>query len=77
MTLLADTVVRQRKEKHITQKQLAELTGINRAMICRLESETYTPSIIQLEKLGEVLDFEPTDMFVEERKAISHSKVSH
>ena len=76
MTLLADTVVRQRKEKHITQKQLAELTGINRAMICRLESETYTPSIIQLEKLGEVLDFEPTDMFVEERKAISHSKVS-
>ena len=59
----------QRKEKKITQKALAELTGINRAMICRLESETYTPSILQLEKLGEILDFEPIDMFTEEKDA--------
>lgn len=69
MTLLADTIVRQRKEKQITQKQLAELTGINRAMISRLEKRDYQPSIQQLEALGEVLDFEPVSMFAEEKEA--------
>ena len=64
MTLLADTVIRQRKEKQMTQKQLSELTGINRAMISRLEKQDYQPSIPQLETLGEVLDFEPISMFV-------------
>mgnify|MGYP002735028483 FL=1 len=54
MTLLADTVIRQRKEKQMTQKQLSELTGINRAMISRLEKQDYQPSIPQLETLGEV-----------------------
>ena len=69
--LLADTVSSHRKEKNITQKQLAELTGINRAMIGRLEKEDFTPSITQLETLGEVLGFEPISMFVEE-KAENH-----
>lgn len=68
MTLLADTVIRQRKEKQMTQKQLSELTGINRAMISRLEKQDYQPSIQQLETLGEVLDFEPISMFLEEKE---------
>ena len=66
MSLLADTISTQRKEKALTQKQLSELTGINRTMISRLEKEDYLPSIQQLETLAEVLDFEPTTMFVEE-----------
>ena len=65
MTLLSDTVIRQRKAKNMTQKQLSECTGINRAMISRLEKNDYQPSIHQLETLGEVLDFEPISMFVE------------
>ena len=64
--LLADTVSRKRKERNITQQQLAALTGINRAMISRLEKQDYQPSITQLEKLGEILDFEPVSLFVEE-----------
>ncbi len=68
MSLLAGTVVRQRKEKHMTQKQLSDLTGINRAMISRLEKKDYQPSIQQLETLGEILDFEPVNMFVEEKE---------
>lgn len=68
ITLLADTVVRQRKEKHMSQKQLSELTGINRAMISRLEKKDYQPSIQQLETLGEVLNFEPVNLFVEEKE---------
>lgn len=68
ISLLADTVIRQRKEKHMTQKQLSDLTGINRAMISRLEKKDYQPSIQQLETLGQILDFEPVNMFVEEKE---------
>ena len=68
MTLLADTVVRQRKSKRLTQKQLSDLTGVNRTMISRLEKKDYQPSIQQLETLGEVLDFEPVNLFVEEKE---------
>ena len=67
LSLLATTVANQRKAKNITQNQLAELTGINRSMISRLEKEDFTPSIMQLEKLGEVLEFEPVSMFIEDK----------
>ena len=66
LSLLAKQVTDSRKEKKITQQQLSDLTGINRAMLSRLESQDYTPSIPQLEKLGEVLDFEPISLFVNE-----------
>lgn len=76
LKLLASTVSSQRKAKNITQKQLSELTGINRTMISRLEKEDFLPSIPQLEKLGEVLDFEPISMFVEEKAVKAVSKFS-
>lgn len=65
---LVDTVIRERKAKGLTQVQLAEATGINRAMIGRLEKFDYTPSIDQLQKLGEILGFEVVDLFTEEEK---------
>ncbi len=64
--LLAETVLKLRKSKGLTQSQLAERTGINRSMIGRLESETYKPSIDQLEALAETLDFEITDLYINE-----------
>lgn len=67
---LVDTVIRERKAKGLTQVQLAEATGINRAMIGRLEKSDYTPSIDQLQKLGEVLGFEVIDLFTEEEKEV-------
>lgn len=66
LPLLADTVVCLRKKNSLTQQQLAALTGINRAMLSRLEKQNYLPSIPQLQKLGEVLAFDPTAFFVEE-----------
>ncbi len=50
---------------NITQAQLADQTGINRALLSRLETKNFTPSIEQLEALGEALKFEPTDMYVD------------
>ena len=68
---MAKTVSDKRKEKNITQTKLAEISGINRTMISRLESLDYTPSIDQLQKLGEVLDFDVVDLFVEEKRETS------
>ena len=48
---LADTVARLRREKSMTQAQLADATGINRALISRIEQHDFVPSIEQLEHL--------------------------
>lgn len=66
---MADAVINKRKEMGLTQAKLAEMTGINRAMISRLEQAEYTPSIDQLQAIGEVLHFEIVDLFEEEEKA--------
>ncbi|EOU1884061.1 nucleotide sugar dehydrogenase [Clostridium perfringens] len=76
LSLLAKKVIESRKEKNITQQQLADLTNINRAMISRLESMDYIPSIPQLEKLGEVLEFEPISLFVSDEAKTSPLKYS-
>lgn len=54
-----------RKKRALTQEQLSEETGMNRQMIGRLEKGKYMPSITQLEKLAEVLEFDITDLYVE------------
>lgn len=64
--LLADMIRRNRKEKGLSQNELADQVRINRSMVGRIENGTYIPSIEQLERLGEVLGFEPTDLFQEE-----------
>lgn len=68
---MADVVSAKRKEKKLTQAQLADMTGIHRAMLSRLEGQDYIPSINQLQSLAEVLDFEVTDLFEEEKKETS------
>ena len=66
---LAKTIKSKRKEKGLTQIELASLTGINRSMIGQLENRTFKPSIAQLEALAEALDFDITALFVDEAKA--------
>ena len=61
---LADTIARLRKEKNMTQAELSDATGINRALISRIEQQDFMPSIEQLESLGEALDFDITDLFI-------------
>lgn len=66
---LADVLINKRKEKNLTQAKLAEITSINRAMISRIESCDYKPSIEQLETLSQVLDFDIVDLFEENHEA--------
>ena len=61
--LLAEVVTSRRRELNLTQKELAEKVGINRAQLCRLERQEYFPLIPQLEALGDVLGFELEDVF--------------
>ena len=65
---LADFVSTYRKSKNFSQRNLSDLTGINRTMISRIESCDYVPSIDQLQALAEVLGFDIVDLFVEEGK---------
>lgn len=62
---LANTIKTKREEKELTQEQLSELTGINRVMIGRIERESFIPSITQFESLAKVLEFDITNMFIE------------
>ena len=64
-SLLADLVATKRKEQNMTQQALADATGINRALMSRLEKEDFLPSIPQLEALCETLGFEPDEVFVD------------
>ena len=64
LPLLAETVATRRKSINITQAKLSQMTGINRSILSRLESADYMPSVDQLQALSEVLDFNPSDLFV-------------
>lgn len=67
-TLLANTITTQRKKHSMTQAQLAKATGMHRTMIGRAENEDYIPSVEQLQKLAEILNFEVTDLFEDKSK---------
>lgn len=66
LSLLAETIITNRKEKKMTQEQLSSLTGINRVMIGRIERKDYMPTIEQLEKLAEILDIDIINLYVDE-----------
>ena len=69
---LIKIVKTQRDTLGLTQKELAEKTGMNRTMIGHMEKGDYTPSIAQLQALADALEFDMTDVFVEE--AAEHAK---
>lgn len=64
-SLLAQIVSSKRKELNMTQKQLSDMTGINRAQLSRLEQQDYLPLIPQLEALGDALGFDLDDVFTD------------
>lgn len=45
-----------REQRSLTQKQMAELSGVSQATIAHLEKETKDPSVDTLRKIAEALD---------------------
>ncbi len=64
--LLRDAVVSSRKTLHMSLAKLSAETGIGRSSLAAIERGEYKPSIAQLEALAEVLNFDPTSVFVEQ-----------
>ena len=62
---MVDTIKRLRTEMQMSQDELGNATGINRQMIGRLERNEYMPSILQLEALAKVLNFDITSLYEE------------
>jgi len=47
-----------RKKKLLTQQQLAELVGVDRTLISKIESGAVTPSVTTAKKIAAVLGFD-------------------
>ena len=60
---LAKVVESRRKAMKLTQAQLSVITGINRALLSRLESADFTPSVDQLLALSDALQFDLKEVF--------------
>ncbi len=67
---LAETILSQRKLLGLTQQDLADKAGINRSMLCRLENQDYIPSLDQLTRLANTLQFDVADVFIEYQKPV-------
>ena len=76
---LSGTVVSKRKALKLSQRSLAEKTGINRSLLSRLENLDYTPTVDQLLALSEVLGFDCRDMLADdtvELKSVERKKIA-
>ncbi|MFF4878082.1 helix-turn-helix domain-containing protein [Micromonospora sp. NPDC000668] len=73
--LLGATVRRQRHLRELSQRELAELTGVSQAAVARIESGDRAPSILVLERLLAAMDVqlavgvEPLDAHLDARIA--------
>ena len=61
-------LVEARNSQNLTQKELAERTGINQADISKLENGTRNPSINLLKRLAEGMDMVLKIEFVQKKK---------
>lgn len=63
--LFAQMLREKRCAKCITQEQVSESTGISIDVIGKMEGKEHIPSIPELEKLSELLDFSIETLFVD------------
>lgn len=79
LKILAETVIKKRKDFNISQVALSEKTGINRSVLSRLEKADYTPSMDQLLALCDVLGFGIEGVIVDdalEAKTVVRKKIA-
>lgn len=69
---LADNIRTRRKELHMSQEKLAELSGLHRTYIGGIEQYTRNPSLKSVEKISKVLDIDPSIILNQHYNDISH-----
>lgn len=60
---IRNVVQNARKQKNLTQQQLAELVDVSRRTIISLEKGNYTPSLLLALQLAEVLEITVHELF--------------
>ncbi|MBR1604851.1 MAG: DNA (cytosine-5-)-methyltransferase [Alphaproteobacteria bacterium] len=60
-----NNVAKIRKEKHITQIELAKIAGISRTYLSKIEKNTVTPSIVIAMKLSKMLNVSIDKLFMD------------
>jgi len=63
-----ESVVRIRKSKDLSQKDLATITGISQANISKIENGRYIPSIVILKRIADGLNKRMSIEFLEEEE---------
>jgi len=63
-----ESVVRIRKSKGLSQKDLATITGISQANISKIENGRYIPSIVILKRIADGLNKRMSIEFLEEEE---------
>ncbi len=58
-----------RNEKGLTQEEVAQIVGINRASLSKLENGNTNPSVRLAQKLGSTLGFDWTRFYEPEKEA--------
>jgi len=58
-----------REKKLLTQQQLAEMVGVDRTLISKIESGAAQPSVTTAKKIATVLGFDWTKFFEDEHAA--------
>jgi len=56
----------EREKKLLTQQQLADLVGVDRTLISKIESGVSSPSVATAKKIAAVLGFDWTRFFEDE-----------
>ena len=69
--LLSKIIKTNREKYNISQVEVASATGINRAMISKIESGKYMPSIDQLEALEETLKFSIDEILTDDSQCLA------
>ena len=65
---IGQAIITIRKEKNLSQEQLAFEAGISRHFMYRLENNLASPTIRTLEKLSEALNIMPSAILLEAEK---------
>lgn len=61
--MIQNEIKKYRLEKEITQQQLADLTGVRRETIVRLEKQLYNPSLELAIRISDILEKDIRDLF--------------
>ena len=61
---VGEALVTLRKEKHLSQEQLAFEAGVSRHFMYRLENNLASPTVKTLEKLATALSVQPSDILL-------------